>query len=298
MKEIAFGVLLLAHGGSPSWNKDAAKIMREAENELAMPVELALGMADTKATQVAVDQLKKRGADKIVAVPLFVNSRSEVMDQTRFILGLSDKPSAILRDALAGAAKKHAHHAAKGGGHHHHSFSEKPIVNELPLVITPALDDHPLVAQVLLERALRLSKDAKKEVLLVVGHGPNDEQANDAWLRTMRALAARARKEGGFAAGAAFTIRDDAPEPVRQAAIEKLRERVAKETREGRRAVVVPLLLARGGIESHIVDALVGLSYAWEGQTLAPHPNLARWVAASARAGAGRKDMRMMKEKL
>lgn len=296
MKEIAFGVLLLAHGGSPSWNRDAEKIMRDAEAELAMPVELTLGMADLKATQVAVEQLKKRGADKIVAVPLFVNSRSEVMDQTRFILGVSAKPSAVLRDALTAAAKKHAHHAAKGGGHHH-SFSEKPIDNDLPLVFVPALDDHPLVAQVLLERALKLSKDAKKEVLIVIGHGPNDEQANEIWLGAMRKLAGRARREGGFAAGAAYTIRDDAPEPVRQAAVEKLRERVAKETRSGRRAVVVPLLLARGGIESHIVDALVGLKYAWDGATLAPHPNLARWVVESARAGAVRSDMRISKEK-
>jgi len=294
MKEVAFGVLLLAHGGSPSWNKDAAAIMKEAEAELAMPVELALGMADTKATQVAADRLKSRGADKIVAVPLFVHSRSEVMDHTRFILGISDKPSVILRDAMASYAAKHKGHAGMG---HAHSFSDEPIENDLPLVMTPALDDHPLVAELLLERALALSKDAGKEVVLLVGHGPNDERANDAWLATMRGLASQTRRKGGFAAASAYTIRDDAPEAVRQSAIEKLRARVAKETREGRRVLVVPHLIARGGIEKHVVDALVGLKYEWSGQTLAPHPNLARWVAASAKAGAARRDMRLRKEK-
>jgi hypothetical protein len=109
----------------------------------------------------------------------------------------------------------------------------------------------------------------------------------------MRTLARRIRGKGEFAAASAFTIRDDADEATRQAAIAGLRERVAAETRSGRRVLVVPILLARGGIEAHIVDALVGLKYEWDGATLAPHANLARWVALAARGAAARRAMRI-----
>ena len=37
----------------------------------------------------------------VVAVPLFVSSRSEVIDQTQYVLGLRDKPSETLKRAMA-----------------------------------------------------------------------------------------------------------------------------------------------------------------------------------------------------
>ena len=90
MKSAALGILLLAHGGDPSWNKEVETL--RARVDAKTPTETSLGMADVKSLQAAVDRLEKRGVTRIVAVPLFVQTRSEVLDQTRYALGLAKEP--------------------------------------------------------------------------------------------------------------------------------------------------------------------------------------------------------------
>jgi hypothetical protein len=89
------------------------------------------------------------------------------------------------------------------------------------------------------------------------------------------------KKRGGFSDVQVATIRDDSPRAVKQAAIDDLRARVEKASKSGR-AVVVPYLVARGGIEEHITSALQGLDYAWDARTLAPDARLAQWAAKRA----------------
>jgi len=284
--EGSYGILLLAHGGDPSWNREIMKIRSALEAET--PAEAAFGMADAREIQAAVKRLEARRVSKIVAVPLFVNSRSEVMDQTRYVLGLSLKPSEILRDALSGLSHQDACQPQACGAHHH-SFSLERVRSSLPLVLTPALDGHPLVAEILLERARALSREPGRETVILVGHGPVDEEANREWLTTMKSLAGVVRARGGFGAVLAATIRDDSPQEVKAAAAQALRRMV----REGvGRVLVVPHLIARGGIERHILAILEGLTYSWDGRTLCPHPNMALWAAQAAAEGARREDMK------
>jgi sirohydrochlorin ferrochelatase len=278
-----YGILLLAHGGNPEWNREVIALKDKVAAKA--DVEVAFGMADSAAMQSAVEALESRKAKKIVAVPLFINSRSEVLTQTRYVLGIDDKPSELLRKMLA--AHPHAAHAG-------HSFSTSRIKTKLPVTLAPALDDHPFVAQILLERARALSKNPAQETVVLVGHGPVDEEAEAAWLRTMRNLAASVAKNGGFRSVLCATLRDDAPEPVRKAAVADLRKRVERAALDSR-AIVVPYLIARGGVEDHIVVALKGLRYAWDAKPLMPHESLARWVLESAEAGARKEDMRRFK---
>ncbi|MBI3288696.1 MAG: hypothetical protein HYZ74_04180 [Elusimicrobia bacterium] len=210
-----YGVLLLAHGGDPSWNAEIAAL--RARTDARVPTETALGMADTTAMQDAVDRLKARGVGRIVAVPLFVSSRSEVLDQTRYALGLSKKPSEVLRAAFARMGAAHAPTRPGGGGSaahahhgHAHAFSTERVRLPLPLVMSPALDDHPLVASILLERARALSRDANKESVVLVAHGPVDDAALPAWTDTLAALCARVRSEGAFREVSYGVLRDDA----------------------------------------------------------------------------------------
>lgn len=256
----AVGILLLAHGGKPSWNKEVDKV-REAVNASA-PTEVALGMADPKTIQAALDKLEKSGVKSVVAVPLFVNSRSEILEQTRYVLGLRDEPSEVMRQAARHMPKSH-----RG----HHMFSLERAKTGLPLAMASALDDHPLVAEILAERARKLSKEPAEETIVLVAHGPVDEKAMAAWETAMASLASRL---GGFKEVLHATLRDDAPPPVRAAAVEELRALVAPR----KNVIVIPLLLARGGIEKKIPAALKGLEYRWDGKTLMPHPNIERWV--------------------
>lgn len=284
-----YGILLLAHGGDASWNKEIETLRARVNSKV--PAETALGMADTASLQAAVERLEKRGVARIVAVPLFVQSASEVLDQTRYALGLAEKPSEILREAYARIGREHAAHAGRGGaaaaGHGHAmEFSTERVKSKHPITMTPALDDAPLVAEILLERAKALSKDASRETVILVAHGPVDENAAPAWKSSLDGLASTVKKRGGFRRVFAVMLRDDAAPPIRAAAVEALRAGVAAGAADGR-AIVVPVLIARGGIEKKIVKDLAGLDYAWDGKTLMPHAGFDAWALERAAKGAG-----------
>lgn len=278
-----YGILLLAHGGDASWNKEIEKL--RAHVDAKIPTESALGMADLVSLQAAADRLEKRGVARIVAVPLFVQSRSEVLDQTRYALGLSKEPSAVLKAAYEGMAKAHAHagHAGHsehaGAGGHSMVFSTERVKAKAPIAMTAALDDDALVSAILLERAKALSKKAGEESVILVAHGPYDDAAVTAWQGALDRLAAKVKEGGKFASASAAMLRDDSPAPVRAAAVAALRATVA--AAKGR-ALVVPVLIARGGIEKKIAKDLDGLDYMWDGKTLMPHAGFDAWVLERA----------------
>lgn len=274
----SYGLLLLAHGGDSSWNGEIMALRDRIRR--TMPVEVALGMADADAIQKALDRLELGGLVKIVAVPLFIHSDSEVMDQTRFVLGIAERPSAVFHRAMAA----HPHGSRSSGGSHR-------VKSLKPLTMTKALDDHPLVAEILLERAKAISQAPASETVIVVGHGPVDDAANAAWFKTMQGLAGWVKAKGGFKSAAGATLRDDAPASVRAKAVKELRELVTRASLNGR-VLVVPHLIARGGIEKKVAEALAGLRYSWDGETLMPHKNMERWVLESAAVGAKKEDMR------
>lgn len=276
MKAAVLGILILAHGGDPSWDGQV-RALRDAV-DARVPAETALGMADPATLQAGLDALERRGVTRVVAVPLFVHSRSEVLDQTRYALGLSDKPSEVLR---RGAERMMAAHKDHAGTPHHHMFSLARVKTRLPVVLTAALDDDGLVSRILLERAKALSRDPKVETVVLVAHGPVDDAALPAWQATLALHAAAVRRGGGFRAVFTAVLRDDAAPEVRASSVGALRRIVAAGSKAGR-TLVVPVLIARGGIEGKLPRDLEGLDYAWDGATLMPHDGFAEWVLSRA----------------
>jgi sirohydrochlorin ferrochelatase len=287
-----YGILLLAHGGEKGWDAEIERL-RERVNA-TVPTEAALGMADPAALQAGIDKLAARGVKRVIAVPLFIHSRSEVLDQTSYVLGLSDKPSEVLRQ---GAERMMAAHRAamksSGGGAdpmaamHHHMFSLDRVKTSLPIAMTPALDDSGLVSDILLERAKALSRDAKVETVVFVAHGPVDDAAVPAWNEALAKHSAFVKREGGFRSVSFALLRDDAAPAVRAASVKALRRLVAAGGKGGR-SLVVPVLIARGGIEGKLAKDLAGLAYAWDGMTLMPHDGFEGWVLLRASAAAAK----------
>ncbi len=271
-----YGIILMAHGGSASWNREIEAL--RARVDARAPTETALGMADPAALQAAVDRLERRGVARIVAVPLFVQSRSEVLDQTRYALGLTDKSSEVLKRAYERMGAAHSAHGA-----HRHEFSQTRVKAREPIVMASGLDDHPLVSRILMERAKALSRNPASETVVLVAHGPVDDAAMPSWRNSMTSLCG-ALAGGGFRKCSFSLLRDDAAPEVRAAAVAELRAKVARaKTRKGR-AIVVPVLIARGGIEEKIAKDLRGLDYAWDGRTLMPHEGFDAWVLERAAA--------------
>lgn len=252
------GVLVLAHGGSAAWNRTVKETVAAAELDYPTEVVFGMGMHAHEVAELrrAVDRLQRRGIDRLVVVPLLISSTSEVMRQFHYLLGLRPQGS----------------------------WNEmKPVRVEVPIVMGQALDDDPVVSEILLERARVLSRQPAQENVVLLAHGPTSDEDNAHWLATMDRLANRMQTQGRFRRVVTATMRDDAPAAVREAATRQLRM-VIQHAREEGRVLVVPLLLANGGVESKIPQRLRGLDYVCGNQALLPHPKLSQWIARQVQA--------------
>lgn len=135
-----------------------------------------------------------------------------------------------------------------------------------------------------MSRAQAISKDPAGEVVVLVAHGPNVEDENRLWLEDMKALAGQMSARQRFHRIDYLTVRDDAPPAIRDAAAKELRTRVEAARAEGKRVLIVPLLLSFGGIEAGLKQRLDGLEYTMAQKALLPDERLGKWVLASVEA--------------
>jgi sirohydrochlorin ferrochelatase len=273
------GILLLAHGGSAEWNAQVTKLVSAIDR--TAPTEVAFGMATRANIQSAVDRLQARGATEIVAVPLFISSWSSVITSTEYLLG--QRAEAPPELAVFAKMNHDGHH---GGDHGEHvgADAKSPVRSTVPIRMTAALNDHPIVAAILASRARSISQDAAAEALVIVAHGPVADAENLRWLDDMKATAARIGAAEKFASIDYMTLRDDAPKPVRDQATAELRALVTTRIGEGRRVLIVPLLVSFGGIERGLRERLDGLAYTMPAAGLVPDERLVSWVLAMAGA--------------
>lgn len=274
------GVLLLAHGGSPDWNARVTDLAEQVDK--TRPTEVAFGMATRANIQAAVDRLISRGVTEIIAVPRFVSSWSSVITFTEYLLGLRAEPPAGLANYVR---MNHGQAGAVGtDGHDGHAIEDgtRPVVSRVPIRMSPALNAHPIVADILASRARSISQDPTREAVIIVAHGPNEDEDNRRWLADMGRLAERPGSTERFAAIDYLTLRDDAPKPVRDQATAELRDRLQRYARDGRRVLILPLLISFGGIDKGLRERLQGLSYAIPDAALMPDDRLVTWVFAMA----------------
>lgn len=271
------GILLLAHGGAPEWNARVLDVARAVDH--TQPTEVAFGMATRRTMQEAVDRLNARGVDRIVAVPLFVSSWSSVITSSEYLLGLRAEAPPDL------AIFARMDHERPAGGdaaaHHEHTGTDgaMPVVSKVPIVtLTPALNAHRVVTEILTSRALALSRNPQEEAIVIIAHGPVTDAENRLWLADMQQVATGVSAAGRFHAVDYLTVKDDAPKPVRDAATAELRNLVSRRLGEGKRVLIVPLLLSFGGIEKGIATRLEGLPYTMADAALMPDARLEQWV--------------------
>jgi sirohydrochlorin ferrochelatase len=279
------GILLLAHGGAPEWNEEVRHVADQVD--LQIPTEVAFGMAARSTMQAAIDRLVRRHVTEIVAVPLFVSSHSSVIDSSAYLLGLRTQMPEDLKDF---AAMDHDESMGHRGTMGHSSMHDpiatadaiKPVSSPVPIRMASALDAHPIVADILEDRAKSISQDPAHEIVILVAHGPVPEDDNKLWLHDMGILADQIRSQTHYAAIDCLTLRDDADDPARNTATEQLRQKVEEVTKSGRSALIVPLLLSYGGIEGGLRKRLDGLTYRMPSQALLPDGRIVNWVVIMA----------------
>ncbi len=274
----SFGVLLLAESGAKEWQDTAALAARELGRET--PVELAVGLGDDRAVQKAVDKLEARGARKIVAVPLFLDEGSHVMDEYRYLFGIRKDPSTAFLAAPGGM---------RGG-----AAIVRRARTKGPVVLVGTLEDERVAAEVLLTRALALSRKADVETVVLVGLAENSDASARRWADVLDRLAGKVRASGGFKASRGLALRGAAPQSVREKDERRLREELKGLSRESK-VLVVPVAMTSNALRP-LRGALSGVFMRYDGKALLPDARVARWAAEAARAGAKLPDMRTFKD--
>lgn len=260
----SFGVIVMAHGGSPEWNRAVEETVAPLRERY--DIEVAFGMADASSLQQAVRKLEARGVHHIGVVRLFISGESW-FERTAQILGLQ-------RGARP-AAEQVVHHQ-----HSDHSMAFFRVTSRATFALSrDGLVDEPAMGRILADRAQALSKDPAVEDVLVLAHGPGDDTENARWIAKLDARASAIRAAAPFRRVRVETLREDWPDK-RVAAEQRIRAFVARATAEGGTAIVVPFRVQGFGPYATVLD---GLDYRSDGQALIPHAEVRAWIERQIR---------------
>ena len=242
MDKEKWGVVVIAPGCKEA---NCSEAMQQAVHQVKLPYPKALGFLEYARPDIraAAKDLEQQGVNKIIAVPIFISSHSSQIERVNYVLGL--------RTSLAEKAEGVA-----------------PIRIQAEILLTHALDAHPLVAEILAEYLMAMSQQPDEEIAVLVAEGTNTTGGQEKLREDLASLAAQIKAKlslkdvryGFLAMGS----------PPAQAVVSQAQT-------EGR-VLVVPVLLNEEGSRKGIPQLLDGLNYVYIGKALAPHPNISRFI--------------------
>lgn len=253
------GVLIMTHGFREQGDRDFKN--RLGNMSAALPTSLALGMGMMMSdhVQLSVDDLEAAGAKRIVVVPIVSTAHNELMRQWEYILGQRSKAEFV---------------------------TVPQVTHKAELLLAEPPGDNPLIAEIILDNALELSTEPKKEFVMIVAHGasgPDRDTDNKAEMKILGNLARYIREDGGFAGAEGFTLQDDAPPAVRDANVARLRGKVQELAAKGVTPIIVTNLLGTRTIQPKIREDLKGLDYKFNTKGISQHPTFIKWIEETVR---------------
>jgi sirohydrochlorin ferrochelatase len=264
-----FGVLVMAHGGSDEWNQAVLEAVKPLHKDYR--VEVAFGMADASTIQESVSRLEATGVEEIGVVRLFISGESWY-ERTQQILGLTSGAPAP-DDTQA----DHEGH----GGHHMPSFWRIDTQTSFALS-SEGLGEAAEMDRVLAERVRSLSHEPAQEDVLILAHGPGDDQENERWIAEINERTVGLRRDPAFRRIEVMTLREDWPEK-REEAEARIRAFVTRAGDEGGEAIVVPFRVYGFGPYEEVLE---GLEFRSDGRGLIPHAAVSLWLNRQADAPA------------
>jgi sirohydrochlorin ferrochelatase len=250
------GIVLASHGGDIHWNQELLEVCKPLENEYN--VEHAFGMIEPETIGNAVDRLVEGGAKAVLLLRIFALEMS-FEEKAKYILGLRKDPLTY-------------------GG-----MMPERIQTSALLYTNGGLEDDPLYAEALLDRAKEISKDPPNEIVILVSHGKGNDRDNDYWLQIMESLAQQMKEKGGdqFFDIRGAALREDWSNK-REKAVGELRNLIEKETNKGRDVLVIANRInGPGPTQSY----LQGLDYRFNGEGFLPHPNFIKIIRRQIEEG-------------
>lgn len=258
-----YGVILMAHGGRPEWNEGVKSAVAPLRADTK--IEIAFGMADAYSIQEAVQKLEAQGVENIGVVRLFVSGESWY-ERTEKILGVR-----------TGAPDRHTSHD-KGMNHSmpagHRMEYWKVDANANFALSKQGLSESSTMDVILVERAIALSISPATEDILILAHGPGDDEENQRWITNITARAALMKSSTPFRRVKVMTLREDWHDK-RQGAEKAIRAYVKRAGDEGGSAIVIPFRTHGFGPYAKVLE---GLDYRSDSKGLIPHKNVTLWI--------------------
>jgi len=246
------GVIIIMHGFREHGDRAFRQRMQPIADRLPTALAIGMSMMMSEHVQLAIDDLQAAGARRIVVLPVVSSADNAMYRQWRYIFGLHDVAE----------------------------YGTVPVVRTDPgeVIFVEPPEDHPLVAEILLDHAREISEDPGNEVVIIASHGPTSAADNELALAMLGRLAAAVHEQGGFADVIGLTLQDDAPPAVRARNVEKLRAAVQAADAAGHDVLVITNLIGTRTIQGKLRSDLAGLEYRFNPAGIVQHDNFIRWM--------------------
>lgn len=236
-----YGLLVIAHGSrDEKWIAAIDQAVDQARVDIPREVGY-LELVPGRRIEDGVRSLERRGVDQIIVAPLFMTMGSAHANEIQYALGLIERP-AIPTDLA-------------------------PIATKASFIWNAPLEDHPTVLEIVEERAREMSRNARQEVVLLVGHGCKHPRLEKRWDRLLMNIGRRLVKRVGFKSCSFATLSSG-----------RWAEQ-AKRLASSDRLIVVPIFVSEGYFTRQAIPReLADVDCAYEGKTLLPHPLISKWI--------------------
>ncbi len=254
------GVIVLAHGAGEPGDTVFADSLTGLASEYPTTIGFGMAMMNGDHLQSAVDNLQNAGAERVVVVPAALSASGSVYEQWAYYFGAREEASYLPAPRV------------------------KPGV---PVTMGVPLSSHTFITDMLLDHAHEISKNPGNELLIILGHGPEDYDDNVIELDVINTHAARIKSMGIFADVRAYNLQDDAPEKIRTNNVTVMRAWIENATEFGKDVIIVGYLLSTRGIQANIANDFEGLEYTFNEKGMSSHPGFVKWIEAGVREYAG-----------
>jgi hypothetical protein len=249
------GVLALGHGYTLGGNEQFENYAGPISKVHPTTVAPGMAMMSSSHIQKAVDELTaNHGVKTIVVIPMEPGDDSSLIGQWRYIFGLQDYAPYLTIPRVKTDAK-------------------------IVFTKSPASDPH--VSTILKDYAMGESAHPDKDRVIIISHGPETVEANPAELAVLQMHADAIRKSSPFKDVKVVSIQDDAIPPVRAAHVQEIKDLIKEANDQGRDAIIVPLILTKGGFHARLQKDLAGLNYKFANKGLIEHPAFQEWITST-----------------
>ncbi len=249
------GVLILTHGAGENSDRMMARALRPIASRYPTAVGFGMAMMQSSQLQSAVDDLTERGATRIVLVPNGTTTPyNSLTRQWKYIFDLAAEATYLEVPQVHSAATFH---------------------------MTEHFADSQLITDILTDYIKEVSKNPANEMIMLIGHGPEDNADNEQDLKILTTHAERIRAENKFAQVKIANLQDDALAPIRKSNVKRIRRWIKKAQDAGQDVIVVAIAAASHGVQAHIRNDLHGLDYTFAAKGLSEHPKYVKWMESA-----------------